>query len=212
MNLRSFAVSSARRFVCVPTCAILFLAHWAPAQQTDAPFTVTLTPGDTSVRWTLNTTVHTVHGTFRLQSGSLRIDPATGEASGAIVIDAASGESGDGARDRRMHGSIIESGPFPEIVYRPIHVSGRIDLAHGSDVTVDGTFRLHGADHPLQMLVHLQPGGKLATHFSIPFVAWGLKDPSTFVFRTEKHVAIDIDASFSSAPEHSAPIHAATVK
>jgi polyisoprenoid-binding protein YceI len=106
-----------------------------------------------------------------------------------------------------MHGAILESGSFPEITYRPARVSGHIDLASGGDVTVDGTFRLHGTDHPLQLTVHLQPqgnGAKLATHFSIPFVAWGLKDPSTFVFRTEKQVELDVDATFTPAPEHTA--------
>ena len=85
-----------------------------------------------------------------------------------------------------------------------MHVTGSIDLAAGGEVTVDGIFSLHGADHPLQLTVRLHPegsGAKLATHFSIPFVAWGLKDPSTFVFRTDKQVSLDVDAAFTPAPE-----------
>jgi hypothetical protein len=31
----------------------------------------------------------------------------------------------------------------------------------------------------------------------VPFVAWGLKDPSTFVFRTDKEVLLDIDATIT---------------
>jgi polyisoprenoid-binding protein YceI len=122
------------------------------------------------------------------------------------VIDATSGESGDSARDHRMHKVVLESARYPEIAYRPTHVSGRIDLAVGGEVTVDGIFSLRGADHPLQLTVHLRPEGgsaKLATHFSIPFVAWGLKDPSTFVFRTDKQVALDVDAAFTPVPERS---------
>ena len=187
--------------------AALLLTQPLRAQQSNAPFTVTLAPAQTSIHWTLNTTLHTVHGTFKLESGSFRVDPATGEASGLIAIDATSGESGDSARDRRMHGAILESGSFPEITYRPTHVSGHIDLSNGGDVTVDGTFRLHGADHPLQLSIHLQPqgnGAKLTTHFVIPFVAWGLKDPSTFVFRTEKQVTLDVDSTFTPASEHTA--------
>jgi len=182
----------------------LALLAAAPARgQNNAPFTVTLSPATTAVHWTLNSTLHIVHGTFKLESGEIRIDPATGDAAGLIVIDAASGESGDSARDRRMHGSIIESGSFPQITYRPTHVSGHIDLTAGSDFTVDGTFHLHGSDHPLQMAIHLAPGAKLSTHFAVPFVAWGLKEPSTFVFRTDKKVAIDIDAAYVATPEHS---------
>lgn len=185
----------------------------APAQQQPSPpFTVTLSPAATNIHWTLDTTLHTVHGTFRLKSGSLQIDPATGDASGAIVIDAASGESGDTARDRRMHSVVLESARYPAITFRPTHVSGSIDLAKGSEVKVDGIFNLHGADHTVQLTVDLHPQSTgvapvtsvaLTTHFSIPFVAWGMKDPSTFVFRTEKQVAIDVDATFVPTPEAS---------
>jgi len=175
--------------------------------QAATPIQVTLVPAQTSIHWTLGATLHTVHGTFKLTSGSIRVDPATGEASGIVVIDAASGESGDGSRDRRMHGEVLESGAYPEISFRPTHVSGPINFSSGGDVTVDGIFRLHGADHPLQLTVHLRPEGataKLSTRFSIPFVAWGLKDPSTFVFRTEKQVTLDVEASFMPEPDHSA--------
>ena len=181
-------------------------------QQPSAPFTVTLSPAATSIHWTLDTTLHTVHGTFRLKSGSLRIDPATGDASGAIVVDATSGESGDTARDKRMHSVVLESARYPAITFRPTHVSGTIDLTRGGQVKVDGVFNLHGADHTVQLTVDFHPqsaGGApvtsvaLATHFSIPFVAWGMKDPSTFVFRTEKQVAIDVDATFVPMPEAS---------
>jgi len=56
---------------------------------------------------------------------------------------------------------------------------------------------LHGQDHPMQMTVNLHPaaaGTEIATHFNVPFVAWGMKDPSTFIFRVDKEVALDIDA------------------
>jgi polyisoprenoid-binding protein YceI len=190
--------------VTVLAATLAAIAPVLHAQQTE-PFTVTLNPAQTSIRWTLNSTLHTVHGTFRLKSGEVSIDPATGEASGAIVVDASSGESGDSARDRRMHGVILESGSFPEITYRPTHVSGQIDLASGGDITVEGIFRLHGTNHPLQLTVHLSREGsaaKLTTRFTIPYVAWGMKDPSTFVFRTDKQVMLHVEAEFAAAPEH----------
>lgn len=192
-----------RVFVTVLASALAAAAPMLRAQQT-TPFTVTLNPDKTSIHWTLNTTLHTVHGTFRLKSGEFRIDPATGAASGLIVVDASSGESGEAARDRRMHGDVLESGSFPEITYRPSHVSGTIDLANGGDVTIDGTFRIHGADHPLQLMVHVEPQGtaaKLATRFTIPYVAWGMKDPGRAFLHVDKQVTLDVDASFTgSAP------------
>jgi polyisoprenoid-binding protein YceI len=176
----------------------LALGTSAIAQKPQAPFAIALDPATTSVHWTLNTTIHTVHGTFKLKSGAFRIDPVTGEASGLIVIDATSGESGDTSRDKRMHAAILESPQYPTITFRPTHIDGPIDLAATGPVIVHGIFTLHGQDHPLQITVNLHPQPNavaLATHFTVPFVAWGLKDPSTFVFRTDKEVILDIDAT-----------------
>ena len=193
-----------RLLVTILAATLAAIAPVLHAQQAE-PFTVRLNPAQTSIRWTLHSTLHTVHGTFRLKSGEIRIDPAIGEASGAIVVDASSGESGDSARDRRMQGALLESGSFPEITYRPSHVSGQIDLASGGEITVDGIFRLHGTNHPLQLTMHLRPEGfatKLSTRFTVPYVAWGMKDPSTFLFRTDKEVTVNVEADFVAAPEH----------
>jgi polyisoprenoid-binding protein YceI len=179
-------------------CCALLLATSALAQKPRTPFAITLDPATTAIHWTLNTTIHTVHGTFKLRSGTFRIDPVTGEASGLIVIDATSGESGDPSRDKRMHAAVLESPQYPTIIFRPTHVDGVIDLTARGPVVVHGVFTLHGQDHPLAITVNLHPQASavaLATHFTIPFVAWGLKDPSTFVFRTDKEVLLDIDAT-----------------
>ncbi|HWB32871.1 MAG TPA: YceI family protein [Acidobacteriaceae bacterium] len=186
----------------------VFLAAGVPAQppaESPSPFTVVLAPSATSIHWTLNTTLHTVHGTFQLKNGSFHVDPATGDCSGLIVIDATSGESGDSARDGRMHKVILESARYPEITYRPAHVSGRIDLASGGTVTVEGTFTMHGQSHSLPLTVAIQPNGtggaKLSTSFTVPFVGWGLKDPSTFIFRTDKQVVLNVEAGFVPVAE-----------
>ena len=74
---------------------------------------------------------------------------------------------------------------------------GKIDLDAGCAITVSGFLNLHGQDHPLKLTVNLQPKGTaagLTTHFTVPFVAWGLKDPSSFIFRTDKEVILDVDA------------------
>jgi hypothetical protein len=56
----------------------------------------------------------------------------------------------------------------------------------------------------MQMTVDLHPRDAAITshtHFTIPFVAWGLKDPSVMMFRTDKQVAIDIDALAIHSPD-----------
>lgn len=188
------------RKLCATYCLLVMLAFTtaAYAQRSAAPIGITLQPATTSIHWTLNTTLHIVHGTFKLKSGSFRIDPITGDASGQIVIDASSGESADSARDKRMHSAVLESSKYPTITFRPTHVDGKVDLAAPGPVTVNGVLNLHGQDHPMQLTVNLHPqltAVSVTTHFSVPFVAWGLKDPSTFIFRTDKEVILDIDAT-----------------
>ena len=203
LNTRS---SSIHRGLAAAFCCALLLAPAAFSQKPQTPFAVTLDPATTAIHWTLNTNSHIVHGTFKLRSGAFKIDPATGDASGLIVVDATSGESGDSSRDQRMHAAIIESARYPAITFRPTHVDGPIDLTAAGPVTVHGIFTLHGQDHPLQIAVNLHPQPSavaLSTHFTVPFIAWGLKDPSTFVFRTDKEVLLDIDATVVPTPDPS---------
>jgi polyisoprenoid-binding protein YceI len=177
---------------------VLGLTAAARAQAPATPIAITLDPSTTSIRWTLDTTAHTVHGTFKLKNGAFKIDPATGSVNGEIVVAATSGESGDSGRDKRMHSAVLESAQYPTITFRPTHIDGKIDLAAAGSVVVDGILNLHGQDHPMKITVDLHPRGDgvaLATHFTVPFVAWGLKDPSTFVFRTDKQVTLDVEAT-----------------
>ena len=84
-----------------------------------------LNPAQTEINFTLPDVLHTVHGTFQLKSGTVRFDPATGAASGAVIVDVTSGASGSPARDRKMHKEILESRRYPEAVFTPKRVEGR---------------------------------------------------------------------------------------
>lgn len=188
--------SRLRRFAAVT--ALLALGHAALAQAKADELNFNLDPATTAIHWTLNCNVHTVHGTFKLKNGSVRIGPATGEAAGLIVIDAASGESGEPARDSRMNKVVLETDRYPTITFRPTRVEGKIDLNAPGPITVDGIMNLHGQDHPMQMTINLHPKDSAIasqTQFVIPYVAWGMKDPSILMFRVEKQVTIDIDAA-----------------
>jgi polyisoprenoid-binding protein YceI len=189
-----------RTLFVAPTVAIvLALAPCAIAQEKPGNgLDFNLDPATTAIHWTLNTNIHTVHGTFKLKNGVVHIDPVTGNASGLIVIDATSGDSGDSARDKRMNSVVLETAKYPTITFRPTHVEGKVDLSAAGPITVNGVMNLHGQDHPMQMTVNLHPkdaGVGSETHFTVPYVAWGMKDPSVMMFRTEKQVAIDIDAT-----------------
>jgi hypothetical protein len=58
-------------------------------------------------------------------------------------------------------------------------------------------FSLHGQDHEITLPVEIQPAGRqitLTTHLTIPYIKWGLKNPSTFILRASDKVEIEIHA------------------
>jgi polyisoprenoid-binding protein YceI len=151
----------------------------------------------THIGWTLGTVLHTVHGTFQLRSGTVRFDPATGKAGGSLVVESRSGESGNDSRDSRMHSSILETPKYPDIVFTPDRVEGAIPAQGTSTLRVHGVFKLHGAEHEftLPVQVTLDPQQVTATStFQIPYISWGLKNPSTFILRVNDNVDIEIRA------------------
>ncbi len=177
----------------------ILAAVWAvvpPAFAQEA--TLRLDPEKTTVSFTLEATMHTVHGTFRLKNGAIKFNPATGAASGAVVVDATSGETGNQRRDRNMHRDVLVSERYPEITFTPTRVIGNVQPQGESSVQVEGVLRLQGSDHPitLSFAVQASEGGlRATTQFTVPYVAWGLKNPSTFFLHVGDKVELSIDAS-----------------
>ena len=159
-------------------------------------------PQQTTINFTLGDVLHNVHGTFSLKQGTLQFDPSAGKISGQIVVDAKSGNSDNGMRDRKMHREVLESDRFPEIVFRPDRVDGTVSPQGKSSVQVHGTFSIHGADHEMIIPADVQtsPGHWTATlHFAVPYVKWGLKNPSNLFLKVSESVDIDITTSGSVA-------------
>jgi polyisoprenoid-binding protein YceI len=156
-----------------------------------------LDPARTAVHFTLKTSLHTVHGTFRLKSGQVSFDPATGKLSGLLVVDATTGESGNSGRDSKMHREIIESQKYPEITFAPLEIEGPVEMHGALQARVKGMFRLHGQDHEMIIPVDVRIAGSdltLDADFSIPYIAWGLKNPSTFILRASDTVQLNVHA------------------
>ena len=152
-------------------------------------------PGQTKVEFTLGATLHTVHGSFQFKRGDLRFDPATGQAEGELVVDTASGATGSDSRDANMHKNILESSRYPEIVFRPDRVEGKVAPEGASKVQLHGTFRMHGADHEMTVPVDVEAaGGKYTAtaRFQVPYVKWGMKNASTFILRVSDKVDLTV--------------------
>jgi polyisoprenoid-binding protein YceI len=147
-----------------------------------------------SVKFTLGDVLHTVRGTFAAKRGMLRFDPGTGKLSGEIVVDAKSGESGNGMRDRKMHKEILESDRYPEISFRPTAVEGAAASGKFS-AKIHGMFSIHGVDREITVPaeVDIEPDHWSAhVHFTVPYEKWGMKNPSTLFLKVSDSVEIDL--------------------
>jgi polyisoprenoid-binding protein YceI len=176
--------------------AILLTITAAAAQQT----TLEVDPAKTSIQFTLDAALHTVHGTFQARQSELRLDPASGTLSGEIVVDARSGHTGNGMRDRKMHNDVLESGQYPEILFRPDRALGAIASRGKSSVQVHGIFRIHGVDREIEVPAEVEMSDSSWTanvHFTIPYAKWGMKNPSTLFLRVSDSVEIDFVAAGS---------------
>ncbi len=148
----------------MPALSLLFLSI-VPSLDLD--------PAKTDIQFTLRDALRTVHGAFRLKRGSVHDDPDSGKVSGAIVADVPSGASGNATPDC---------------------VDGKLAPEGLSQIDVHGVFNIH-ADHELMrhFQVERAAGRYIASkHFTIPYVQWGMKDPSNFPLKVDKTVDIDI--------------------
>ena len=172
-------------------CAAMLAATSLPTQDV----ALEMDPAQTKVEFTLPASLHTVHGSFALKRGSIRFDPITGKVSGELVVDAASGNSGNSTRDHRMNQSILESARYPEIVFRPDRVQGKVASQGASQIEMHGMFAIHGAEHEIVMPMQVEVKDGIYTasgHFAVPYIQWGMKNPSTLFLHVSDKVDIEI--------------------
>ena len=140
-------------------------------------------------------TGHHVNGTFHVQSGTVDFNPAASKISGSIVVAAGSGDSGEPSRDKKMNSAVLDVAHYTEVSFSPRSYQGTIAASGDSTIQVTGTFTLHGTAHDIAvpMQIHIDGGNLTAkTHFTVPYVQWGLKDPSVFILKVAKEVDIDL--------------------
>ena len=166
-------------------------------------YSLRLTPDNTRIEWILNSALHTIHGSFELKRGSIKFDPDSGKASGEVVVETTSGESGSGPRDRRMHKSILESSKYPEAVFTPDRIEGKLAMPGTSILKLHGMFRIQGVDHEITVDVRAKVAQDRMTAditFDVPYVAWGMKNPSTLILKVDKKVQLAIHAETPLEP------------
>jgi polyisoprenoid-binding protein YceI len=157
--------------------------------------TFTVNPDSSHVAFSLGGNAHHVDGTFHVQSGSIDFDRSAQTISGSVVVAAGSGSSGDQSRDKKMNSDVLDVAHFADVSFVPKSYQGTIAASGDSTIQVNGVFTLHGAPHDLTvpMQIHIDGATLTAkTHFTVPYVQWGLKDPSIFILKVAKEVDIDL--------------------
>lgn len=160
-------------------------------------------PDASQVAWGLGGTGHHVNGTFHVQSGSVDFDRTAHAISGSIVVAAGSGNSGEPSRDKKMNKDVLDVEHFTEISFAPQKYDGTIASSGDFTIQVSGTFTLHGTPHDLTVPMQIHIAGdalSAKTHFVVPYVKWGLKDPSVFILKVAKEVDIDLTLVGKVAP------------
>ncbi len=194
-------LSMARRVInVIRSCAFAYLLTIAVLVNGAAAAglqsgTLELDPSKTLIEFRLPGALHTTHGTFKLERGTIIADPATGKAGGSIVVDARSGDTGIGARDNDMRESVLEAQRYPEITFDPQHFTYELRRGGQFQATMQGVLALHGGRHDVALTAQGQLVGDnltATTHFSIPYVEWGMKDPSVLFLTVAKKVDINI--------------------
>jgi len=201
ISLRSFCRTASRTSSrnLLRNAVLLIAAAVSPAilrAQDKTQDKLSLDTTRSEVHFTLPSALHVVHGTFHLQQGDITFDPATGQANGTILVDALSGQSGNSIRDRRMAHDELKANEYKTVAFAPTRFTGTFNPTGDSTLQVHGLFTLIGTPHEIDVPIQVQVNGEqihAVGSFVIPYVQWGLKDPSTFMIKVNKEVHVDLD-------------------
>jgi polyisoprenoid-binding protein YceI len=165
--------------------------------------TMTVNPDASKVAFALAGTGHEVRGAFHVSRGSIGFDRGAPAMSGSIVVSAASGDSGEKSRDKKMHSEILDIEHYADVTFEPKSYQGTIAPSGDSSIQVSGVFTLHGTPHDITVPMQVHIDGTNVTakgSFFVPYVKWGLKDPSIMILRVAKEVHIDLDLAGTLSP------------
>jgi len=170
--------------------ALIFATNAFAQHQTFA-----IDPDASEIKMKLNTTHEVVNGTFHVQSGSINFDPTHPSISGIVVVAAGSGKTGNASRDKKMNKEILKVDQFSTVSFEPKAYSGTIAASGDSTIQVRGMFTLLGIAHDLTIPMQIHIDASKATakaQFLVPYVQWGVKNPSFLIWKAQNDVAIDL--------------------
>lgn len=178
-----------KSFVVLALAVVLAPAVFAQHQ------TFAVDPDASEVKMKLNTTHEVVNGIFHVQSGSIDFDRTVSHISGIVIVAAGSGKTGNDSRDKKMNKDILKVDQFATVSFAPKTYNGIIGASGDSTIQVSGVFTLLGTAHDLTIPMQIHVDGTKATakaQFVVPYVLWGLKNPSFLIWKAENDVTIDL--------------------
>ena len=155
-----------------------------------------INPDASQAKITLNTTHEIVNGVFNVQSGSIEFDPSSHSMAGTVIVLAASGKTGNNSRDKKMYKDILKVEQYATVSFQPKTYTGAIAPSGDSNIQVTGIFTLLGTPHQITIPMQVHLDGAAATakaHLVVPYVQWGLKNPSFLIWKADNDVAIDVN-------------------
>lgn len=160
--------------------------------------TFRVNPDASEVKMRLNTTHEVVNGVFHVQSGSIEFDRTHPSIAGIVIIAAGSGKTGNDTRDKKMDKDILKVDQFASISFAPKFFSGTLAALGDSTIQVTGLFTLLGTAHEFTVPMQIHIEGPVATvkcQFVVPYVQWGLKNPSFLFWKADNDVTITLNLS-----------------
>ncbi|HVS00298.1 MAG TPA: YceI family protein [Thermoanaerobaculia bacterium] len=176
-------------------CLSLVTALLIPIPLAAEKLVLELDPRQTAIEFTFGATLHTVKGSLSLTLGRIEVDPEAGTADGRIVMSATSADTGNSRRDAKMHEKILESERYPNIVFDVERVTGTLKRSGRSELQLHGVLDFHGSRRQVAVPAVANVQGNQVTaeaYLIVPYVEWGLADPSFFILRVAKEVRVDI--------------------
>lgn len=156
-----------------------------------------LDPERSSVEFVLDATLHKVRGSLGPVRGRIAFDPESDLATGEVVIDLTRAETGVDRRDRKMHEKTLETDRHPEAVYRIYQIDMPDHLQEGrNELQLHGELDFHGATREISVpAVAVLDGEEVraTAWIEVPYVDWGLDDPSFFILRVGKSVRVEME-------------------
>lgn len=178
----------------VPSLSLALLVAGAPAASA-VTHELEVAPRSAEVTFFLEATGHDVNGKFEVGECRVTFDDESGRASGLITLRAPSATTFHEKRDKTMHRKVLKSEAHPLVTFRPARFEGSLPESGSGEVTLLGEVTLVGGTHPLALPARVErtPGGiHFETKFDVPYVEWGLKNPSVIFLRVSKVVQVSV--------------------